>query len=310
MRNDSAATVVGVRIAMLVGGVPVTTVEDGDTLAPGATATPWLQLDTLAFPLTGRTTCAPAVVHFGDGTTWTNPVLGAMPGHQLAQTPGAPIRIKGCFLQEETPAYPATVPTGAVWTRFVNEAAVRATHIAFSLIVAGERIDRYEQRGSFEPRVSTLQSSDADANIFPPADVHPQCRVDGVDFADGSRWINPAARFEPFGTYQTPGAKIDVLACAMHSNEKDDHSVANGIAFQFRNTAVVAATEVDFSFWGRGTRLARGTFGETYPTGAVTKFYGVGLGSQTFPFGTTIADCKVERVVYEDGTVWTPSPAP
>jgi hypothetical protein len=297
LRNDSGRTLTSVRIAMLVHGAVETTIEDGETLAPGASINPWLAVDTGALPLEGRTTCAIAAVRYADGTTWTNPVLGANADIRVAQTQGSPVRIERCFTNQAG-VYPSA--GGSVWTRFVNEGPIAATRVAYSLVVAGERVMRFENTGTFAPGATASKDIAADGNIFPVGDVHPQCRIDAVYFGDGTSWTNPEARFEPYGTFQTPGARIDVLHCAMYL---PNDTTSNGIYFGFRNAAAETATEVDFAFWARGKRLETGTFKGTYSTGAKVDF-GVGLGYRTFPLGTTIVDCRVTRVVYADGTIW------
>ncbi|HEY0613935.1 MAG TPA: hypothetical protein VGC96_04815 [Candidatus Elarobacter sp.] len=293
-----------VRIAMLVRGLVQTTIEDTENLAPGASTGPWLTVDTGAIPLDGVTTCAVAAVRYADGTTWTNPVLGASAGLHVAQTPGSPIRIEQCFTRQEGHYVNSG---GYVWTRFVTTGAVPATRVVFSLLVNGKRVMRFEDQGSFAPGVSVPKETDADGNIFPVDDLHPQCRVDAVHLADATVWVNPeAARLEPYGTYQTPGARIDVLHCAVYL-PKD--STTNGIFFGFRNAAAETATEVDFAFWADGKRQETGTFKGTYSTGTKVDF-GVALGARSIPLGTTIAECRVTRVIYADGTVWQAPPSP
>lgn len=298
LRNDSGRTLTGVRIAMLVHGAVETTIEDGETLAPGASINPWwLAVDTGALPLDGRTTCAIAAVRYADGTTWTNPALGANADIRVVQTPGSPVRIERCFTHQGG-VYPNS--GGSVWTRFVNDGPVAATRVVYSLVVAGERVMRFENTGTFAPGTTASKDIAADGNIFPVRDVHPQCRIDAVYFGDGTSWINPEARFEPYGTFQTPGARIDVLSCEMYLR---NDTTSNGISFGFRNAAAETATEVDFAFWARGKRLETGTFRGTYSTGAKVDF-GVAHAYKTFPLGTTIVDCRVTRVVYADGTIW------
>ncbi|HZY95633.1 MAG TPA: hypothetical protein VFE35_00875 [Candidatus Cybelea sp.] len=299
-RNATAAPIASVRVALMAAQDLITTVDDRETLTPGVSVVRRFQLDTAAFPIR-HPWCAAAVVHYADGTTWTNPVLGPNAEAHVAQTPGSRIRIEQCVTTERDYK---RAEFGLLALKFTNDAAVAASEVTFSLVAGGVRRMRIVRPGTFSTGVSIDDQYTADANIFPLQDVHPMCRVDSVRFADGTIWTNPASPAEPYGTRQTPGSRIDVLRCTPKASHPErGEPPINSMVLGFRNTAQVTAAEVDFVIHVKGAQIASSRFKGTFATGATVENTVVLDG---FPLGTLLAECAVVRVVYTDGTTWAP----
>ena len=327
-RNDSAQPLAEVHIALVVDNATVFTYDDVGTFAPGTTVRRRPQLKTDLFPLKAPASCEVVSVKFADGTTWTNPAVAPTTGASLEQTPESRIRIDRCQpeITDPTPSRAITSKKGDKTTTttttirgsesttymditFVDQAPAAATSVAFSLVADGKRLQRFEKQGTFSPAVPIAATFGADANIFPIRSMHPQCRVDEVQFADGTTWKNPAVPMLPFGTAQTPGSHVDVLRCSTVPPGRENTSYQPGEVYvDYRNTAAVAATAVEFTIVVNGVAVAASRAVGTFEPGTdIRKSFR--LSRAVVPLGTALPDCIVQRVEYADATTWT-NPAP
>jgi hypothetical protein len=325
-RNDSAQALTEVHVALVVDGATVFTFDDVGTFAPGTTVRRRPQLKTDLFPLRAPASCEIVSVKFADGTAWTNPAVAPTTGAALEQTPQSRIGIERCQpeITDPTPSRTITSKKGDKTTTttirgsesthymnitFVDQAPVAATAVAFSLVADGKRLQRFEKQGTFSPAVPIAATFGADANIFPIPSMHPQCRVDEVQFADGTTWKNPAVPALAFGTAQTPGSHVDVTRCSTVPPGHENRSYQPGEVYvDYRNTAAIAATAVDFAIVVNGVAVTVSRAVGTFDPGAdIRKSFR--LSRAVVPLGTALPDCIVQRVEYADATAWT-NPAP
>jgi hypothetical protein len=317
---DAPAPLSAVRVALVVDGAALKTIDDAGAFAPGATIHRRFQIPPELLPLPTPPSCAAATVTFADGTTWINPAIGAGVGARLTQTPGSQIDVEQChpgkraiqqtqYAGKDAKGHAITTQSTRDDTTmsitFVDRAAHAATGVAFSLLANGIAVQRFEKEGTFSPGVPIEAAFEADVNIFPLHTLHPQCRVDSVTFADGTSWKNPAAETTPYGTVQTPGSHIDVLRCSTTGlSRAEQRSPPNYVYVTFRNTAAVPVSEVQFDFAVNGDKIAaEGVYGTFAPNVEIRK--GIRLSPALVPLGTSLPSCLVSRVVYADGTTWT-----
>lgn len=317
---DAQAPLSAVRVALVVDGAALKTIDDVGAFAPGSTIHRRFQIPPELLPLPTPPSCAAATATFADGTTWTNPAIGAGVGARLTQTPGSQIDVEQChpgkratqqthYLGKDAKGHEITTRTTQEDTSmsitFVDRATHAATGVAFSLLANGTVVQRFEKQGTFSPGIPIEAMFSADPNIFPLHTIHPQCRVDSVSFADGTNWKNPAAETTPYGTAQTPGSHIDVLSCSTTGVSRDElRSPPNYIFVTFRNAAAVPVSEVQFEFAVNGEKIAaEGAYGTFAPNVEIRK--GIRLSPALVPLGTSLPACLVSRVVYADGTTWT-----
>jgi hypothetical protein len=72
----------------------------------------------------------------------------------------------------------------------------------------------------------------------------------------------------------------------------------------FRNTASVAATAIDFAFGVRGTLVGSARARGTYAPNALISDLGLRDPSMPDALGTELPACFVTHVEYADGTSW------
>ncbi len=125
---------------------------------------------------------------------------------------------------------------------------------------------------------------------------------------------------------QTPGSQIAVTSCDAHRHDIsqrhgwiDPYGIYHPAAMDFpyedaflaityKNTAQVAATEIDFGLVARSSLVAVAKDVGTFSTGAVID-HEFSISRQVLPLGTAFPYCAVLRVKYADGRVWTnPNP--
>jgi hypothetical protein len=76
------------------------------------------------------------------------------------------------------------------------------------------------------------------------------------------------------------------------------------LGISYRNTAKVAATEVDFGLVARGYLIAVARDVGTFSPGVLIDAHEFQIARDAFPIGTAFPYCAVMRVKYADGTVW------
>jgi hypothetical protein len=297
-RNHSTVAASEVRTALVVDGVPLWVYDDVATFAPATKIRRLAEIPYMYFPLRATPTCAIAQVRYVDGTTWTNPTLDVT--QSLRQTPDSRIAVERC----EPVRKGLDTHTNVT---FVNQATKAASRVAISMW-AGERVlERYEKIGTFAPGIPIAWQSYSDENLFPVRALQNQCRVDAVDYADGTSWANPELH-DAFWTPQTDGSRIDVLRCAtdqfvnINGRQVISH-VADGVAVDYRNAAAVAARRVDFAVVAFGTTVGVARESGTFAPGVVIS-HTLALPHDVFPLGTALPTCSVRRVEYADGTSW------
>jgi hypothetical protein len=295
-RNEAAASLSSVRVALVVDGASVRTIDDPGPLAPGATVHRQFRLPANLFPLAAPASCAAALVRYADGTTWTNPVIGPDVGAGLAQTPESRIRVEQC-----RPAKQTAMPY--VTISFVVDAPVAVTRVGFTLLAKQQRLQYFVKEGTFPPGALIENSFLADPNIFPLRTQRPECRVDQVDFADGTSWNNPAAPADPYITPQEPGAQMDFQRCSTIPETRFEFGPLNTVFVKFVNRALVVAKAVSFDVVVNGEKLAAERISGTFSPNVAIKS-NIRLPSSLVPLGTSLPACIVSRVDYEDGTSW------
>ena len=125
---------------------------------------------------------------------------------------------------------------------------------------------------------------------------------------------------------QTPGSNIEVTYCHPHIHTQEQRHPWIDVwgrwhpgpsfpywdaflAISYRNTASVAATEVDFGLVARGFLVAVARDVGTFSPGVVIDDHEFQVARDVFPLGTEFPYCAVMRVKYADGTVWeNPNP--
>ena len=297
-RNDTLLEIAEVRVAMVVHNIPVWVFNDTAKISPGVKIRRLVEIPYQFFPLADEPTCPIAQVRYADGATWTNPFVDITTN--LEQTPDSRIAIRQC---EPTRSGLDTHTN----IRLVNEAPSTAKHVVLSLWEGENLLERYDEPGPFAPGVPVVWHPYADQVIFPLTALRYQCRVDQVEYADGSTWTNPAMR-DPYWTPQTAGSQIDVLQCSTawydprfpsyHSIVHVDH----GVGVAYRNTAAVPATLIDFEIVEFGKSLARARMTGSFAPGVqINRELGLPVG---VGIGTALPACVVRRVEYADGTSW------
>jgi hypothetical protein len=120
---------------------------------------------------------------------------------------------------------------------------------------------------------------------------------------------------------QTPGSHIQVTWCHPHL-----HTAAQRhpwidvwgrwhpgpgfpywdafLGISYRNTASVAATEVDFGLVARGHLIAVARDVGTFSPSVSIEDHEFSIARDTFPIGTAFPYCAVMQVKYADGSVW------
>jgi hypothetical protein len=295
-RNTSGVPLDSVRVALVVDGSTARTFDDTGPFAAGTTVHRTFRLPIGFLPLAAPGSCAAATVRFADGTTWTNPQIGADVGAGLEQTPESRIRVEQC---EPT----RRGEFGYVTIAFVDTAPADVTRIAFTLLARGQRLQRFEKDGPFAAGSRVAISFGADQNIFPLRTLHPFCRVDEVAFADGTSWKNPLAPADPYAAPQDPAARVDVPRCSTVPESRFTISGTNSVFVDFVNRAPLVAKQVAFAFAVGGETVATETVSGTFSPNVTIKA-NVKLPTALIPLGTSLPACTVSRVVYEDGTSW------
>ena len=299
-RNDGSRTVAEVRTAMLVDGAPLWVYHDVATTSPGTTVHRRAEIPYKYFPLEAQPTCAIVHVRYADGTTWTSPAVDA--SEDVVQTPESHIAIERCDLMREE----LTTYTNLT---FVNSAPKAANRVVFSMWAGGKLLERYENSGMFSPGVRIVLQLYSDTNLYPVRALRHRCRVDEVDYADGTMWKNPDPDLrDAFGTPQSDGSRIDVLRCStaalVNANgRKVIVHVDHGVEVDFRNAATMPATRVEFDIVAFGRTVAHGRDSGTFAPG-VEIVRRLGLPPDVLPLGTALPACIVQRVEYADGTSW------
>lgn len=123
---------------------------------------------------------------------------------------------------------------------------------------------------------------------------------------------------------QTPGSDIQVQTCSAHKGRPaytDTYTDSEGkvrtrhvdeedsyLKIHFRNTASVAAREVDFGLVARDKLVDKVKDVGTFSPGVLIE-HKFKVSREIFPLRTALPYCAVLRVRYEDGRVWNnPNP--
>lgn len=303
-RNDGRADLRLLTFMLTVDGVPAVTVFAKTGTLAGATGSSAVSIAQGVVPLSGSIGCRVSAVDFADGITWRDPTIVPTSGAPPVQTPGAPLTVQQCDLQ--VPRFQDT-PVFYLHETLLSRAPVVATQVLMSLFAGRDRIMTFGRPGPIVPGAPTRSEHTVNWNVFPLRDLHLQCRIDRVVFADGTMWQNPAwPEFPPWDTPQTPGAQVDVLRCSGISYVKGgEPTVPGGYVFvDFRNTASGVATEIDFAIGVRGKVVGSGRARGRYAPNALVFNQALRDPSLPDPLGTQLPACFVTHVEYADGTSW------
>ena len=305
-RNDGRADLRLLTFMLTADGVPVVTVFAKTGTLAGATGTSAVRIAQGVVPLSGSIGCRVSAVDFAGGTTWRDPTIVPTSGAPPVQTRGAPLTVQQCDLQD--PRFQDT-PVFYLHETLLSRAPVTATSVDMSLFAGHDRIMKFGRLGPIVPGAPTRSEHTVYWNVFPLRDLHLQCRIDRVEFADGTTWQNPAWPEFPWDTPQTPGAHVDVQRCSGFSSAPgfEPFLRAQTVFVDFRNTASVAANEIDFAFGVRGNVVGSARARGTYAPNALISDLGVRDPSMPYALGTELPACYVTHVEYADGTSWNAS---
>lgn len=145
-------------------------------------------------------------------------------------------------------------------------------------------------------------------------------------FLVGALVALPSAAWPQSNVRQTPGSQIQVTYCYPHVHTEAQHHPWIDVwgrwhpgpyfpywdaflAISYRNTAPVAATEVDFGLVARGILVAVARDIGTFSPGVLIQGHEFQIARDVFPLGTEFPYCAVMRVKYADGSAWdNPNP--
>jgi hypothetical protein len=302
-RNDGPADLRLLTFMLTADDVPVVTVFAKTGTLAGATGSSAVRIAQGVVPLSGSIGCRVSAVDFAGGTTWRDPTIVPTSGAPPVQTPGAPLTVQQCDLQD--PRF-QDAPKFYLYETLLSRAPVTATRVDMSLFAGRDRIMTFGRPGPIVPGAPTRSEHTVYWNVFPLRDLHLQCRIDRVEFADGTTWQNPAWPEFPWDTPQTPGAHVDVLRCSGLSSAPGFEPIlwAQTVFVDFRNTASVVAAEIDFAFGVRGKVVGTARARGSYAPNVLVSDLGLRDPSLPYALGTELPACFVTHVEYADGTSW------
>jgi hypothetical protein len=303
-RNGGSANLRLLTFMLTSDGVQIVTVFAKTGTAARATGSSVVKIAQGVVPVSGSIGCLVSAVEFADGATWRDQTIVPTSGAPPVQTPDAPLTVQQCDLEDPRPH---DVPLFTLHETLLSRAPVTATRVDMSLLAGRDRIMTFRVPVAIVPGVPTRSNYLIYSIVFPVRDLHLQCRIDRVQFADGTTWQNPAwPEFPPWDTPQTPGAHVDVLRCSSisHFQGGEPNTPLQTVFIDFRNTANVAASEIDFAFGVRGKIIGSARARGMYAPNALISDLGLRDPALPYSIGTELPACFVTHVGYADGTSW------